>query len=169
MANSVSTPALPLADIHLQQAPGIWPLAWGWWLVIAAVFIALLLVVYWLRMRNYRLAARKEALAALNEVRSVSDINALLKRAALSYYPREQVAGLTGERWLVFLDNQLPLPEQGFVAESELWQKGTFSNVPCGESDLVRAKSLATRWLKTAIPANTPSALSLLKKEGHHV
>lgn len=59
--------------------------------MIAAVLIALLLTVQWLRLRNYRLAARQEALSALNAAASVADINALLKRAALSYYPREQV------------------------------------------------------------------------------
>ncbi|MBV7300137.1 DUF4381 domain-containing protein [Enterovibrio paralichthyis] len=169
MANSVSTPALPLADIHLQQAPGLWPLAWGWWLVIAAVLIALLLTVHWLRLRNYRLAARQEALSALNAATSVADINALLKRAALSYYPREQVAGLTGERWLAFLDSQLPAAQQGFGSESALWLNGAFSNVPNTDAELAQAKAMAARWLKQAIPAKAQSVPSSSKAEARHV
>lgn len=41
-----STQSLPLAPIHLPQEPGILPLAWGWWALIAAVVIALVLGVY---------------------------------------------------------------------------------------------------------------------------
>lgn len=171
MANSVSTPALPLADIHLQQAPGIWPLAWGWWLVIAAVIVTLALILLWLRKRKAHLAARNEALNALAQTTSISDINALLKRAALSYFPRETVAGLTGERWLTFLDSQLPAAQQGFVAESALWQKGVFSNAPSTNAELTQARTLATRWLQKAIPPGSQSALSTSpsKTEARHV
>lgn len=167
MASNVSTPALPLADIHLQQAPGIWPLAWGWWLVIAAVLIAVLLAIYWLRLRNDRLAAQQEALVALKHACSIAELNTLLKRAALSYYPRQDVAGLTGERWLAFLDSQLAPVQQGFMAQSALWQQGAYSNTPCSETDLNQAKSLATRWLKQALPAKRKTASS--HTEARHV
>ncbi|MGF1689002.1 DUF4381 domain-containing protein, partial [Photobacterium japonica] len=49
MANPSTTPLLPLADIHLPEAPGFWPLAWGWWgmSVIVLLAVAFLAFTYW--------------------------------------------------------------------------------------------------------------------------
>jgi hypothetical protein len=48
---------------------------------------------------------RREALALLDTVDgSGIALATLVKRVALSVYPRERVASLAGERWLIFLD-----------------------------------------------------------------
>jgi len=106
---------LPLRDIHLPIAISWWPPAPGWWLLLVLVLVIILLV-WWLQRRKRALRIRVAALAeweALMDVfqreqnvsQLVSGLSVLLRRIALSYYPREEVAGLSGEAWLRYLDN----------------------------------------------------------------
>lgn len=140
MTNPTSTP-LPLADIHLQAAPGLWPLAWGWWMVIAAIFITLVMAALAIRTYRHKRRAQRQALTQLAYLDTLAAVNELLKRAALSYFDRETVAGLTGNTWLAFLDSGLPAGKQGFVASASLWQKGVFSKERLSESELAVCKS----------------------------
>ena len=112
---------LALRDIHLPEAIGWWPLAYGWWLIIALVLVGLgwLLMRAW---RNWRFnAPRRYAIRALATVEAEyltnrdpvalgRQVSELLRRGMLAYAPRHEVAGLTGESWLEWLDLGLPLP-----------------------------------------------------------
>ncbi|MDD1795070.1 DUF4381 domain-containing protein [Enterovibrio sp. ZSDZ42] len=167
MTNSPSN-ALPLADIQLQNAPGLWPLAWGWWLLIVALLAAVLLAAILLRKRAKRVQARNEALVELTQSDSLSKINALLKRAALSYFDRDHVAKLTGTPWLTFLDSQLPATKHSFMAHDELWQKGIFAKEGLTDSELAQCRTLAAHWLKHALPPK--ASLNVINsKEANHV
>lgn len=119
-----STPAvLPLRDIHLPPPVSWWPLAPGWYLVLAAVILVALITAFIIyRYRQCRL--RRAAQAELARVRRVyrrhrdprrlaRDLSVLLRRICLSRLPREQVAGVTGEAWLALLDSQLPPTRTG--------------------------------------------------------
>ena len=109
---------IPLRGLHLPDAIGWWPLAPGWWVLIAIAVLALgLLLRSWLR-RRARAAARRHALRQLNEARNAYayhgnavalgiEVSELLRRTMLAYAPRADVAGLTGEDWLAWLDRDL--------------------------------------------------------------
>lgn len=112
---------LPLRDLHLPEAIGWWPLAPGWWLLIAFALVAL----GWLTLRAWRKrqfnAPRRYAIRALetveaeylenrNPVALGQQVSSLLRRGMLAYAPRHEVAGLTGESWLEWLDRGLPVP-----------------------------------------------------------
>lgn len=103
-----------LRDIQLPGDPSWWPPAPGWWL-LALLLLALTAGVgralwrrYRLRLRLRRVLARLDALVdgytPSQACEFVTALSALLRRVALSHYPREQVAPLTGEAWLRFLD-----------------------------------------------------------------
>ena len=112
---------IPLRGLHLPEAVGWWPLAPGWWLLIAAVVIAAgLLLRAWLRRRAHA-AARRKALRQLEDSRSAyayhnnpvtlgAEVSELLRRTMLAYAPRAEVAGLTGDEWLAWLDRDLDEP-----------------------------------------------------------
>jgi hypothetical protein len=112
---------LPLRDLHLPEAISWWPLAPGWWVVIVLALIGIgFLLRAWLRTRA-RGAARRYALRQLDAIVQQygehkdpvafgAELSELLRRAMLAYAPRLDVAGLTGEEWLHWLDQGLAQP-----------------------------------------------------------
>ena len=112
---------IPLRDLHLPDAISWWPLAPGWWVVIAVALLALgYLLRVWLRTRA-RGAARRYALRQLDALVQAyeqhkdlvtfgAEASALLRRTMLAYAPRQDVAGLTGDAWLQWLDRDLAQP-----------------------------------------------------------
>ena len=106
---------IPLRDLHLPDAVSWWPLAPGWWVLIALALIGLaFLVRAWLKIRA-RGAARRYALRQLNEIVAEYEerknpvefgvqLSELLRRTMLAYAPRLDVAGLTGDAWLEKID-----------------------------------------------------------------
>lgn len=112
---------LPLRDLHLPDPVSWWPLAPGWWAVIVLAAIGL----GWLLRRAYGKrkfsAPRRYAIQALaaveaeylehrNPVKLGQQVSELLRRGMLAYAPRHEVAGLTGEAWLRWLDTGLAVP-----------------------------------------------------------
>lgn len=94
-----------LHDLVVPVPVPWWPPAPGW-VVVSAALIA---VLTWWVIRAVRRwqsnSYRREALALLEKIDGLSaELPTLIKRVALSAYPRERVASLTGERWLIFLD-----------------------------------------------------------------
>ena len=112
---------IPIRDLHLPDPIGWWPLAPGWWLLIALLVAGLAwLVAGWVR-RYRRAAARRFALRSLKKIEARYDggenviglcreVSELVRRAMLAYAPREDVAGLTGDAWLSWLDTGLANP-----------------------------------------------------------
>jgi hypothetical protein len=73
------------------------------WYVVFALLLLLILWSIWRVLLHWRgNRYRREALRELPNT-SASAIPVLLKRTALAAWPREQVASLSGERWLRFL------------------------------------------------------------------
>jgi hypothetical protein len=104
-----------LKDIHLPDPISWWPLAKGWFVLALGISVFLLWLIYWgLRYiwngRSKRQALRVLAAYQADYVKSrqsqlsCARISELLKRVALVYYPRAQVASLQGQRWIDFLN-----------------------------------------------------------------
>ena len=112
---------IPLRELHLPMTIGWWPLAPAWWVVIALGAIGLgWLIRQYLRTRAQG-AARRHALRQLelldarykihgNAVVFGTELSELVRRTMLAYAPRGEVAGLTGEAWLAWLDQDLREP-----------------------------------------------------------
>jgi hypothetical protein len=111
--NPASTQTLAgLRDIHLPAPVSFWPLAPGWWLVIAAILVTGLAITLFMRAR--RRSLKRAALRELDgiartfradaDARAVANaISALLRRVALARHPRREVASLHGADWSRFL------------------------------------------------------------------
>lgn len=109
---------IPLRDLHLPDAVGWWPPAPGWWLLFALALAGLLYLMYRQVLKWRRNAARRIALAELGRLRHEYEqgtdaltlaraLSELLRRSMLAYAPRSEVAGLTGNSWLEWLDQGL--------------------------------------------------------------
>jgi hypothetical protein len=112
--NADATSLDRLHDIVVPPATPWWPPAPGWYWVMGAVAVlmivlALRLLLWWQQNRYRREAlaelARSETLLAdpARRAASLAVFAELLKRAALSAWPRENVASLTGSSWTAFL------------------------------------------------------------------
>lgn len=100
-----------LHDIVVPAAAPWWPPAPGWlWLLgigsIVALAALLRAAARWQRNRY-----RREALAELMRLEGAAHdagvalgMSELLKRVALTAYPRAEVAALNGRQWFAFLD-----------------------------------------------------------------
>ncbi len=112
---------IPLRDLHLPAEIGWWPLAPGWWGLIAVTACIFAWYAWkafkrWQANRARRIALRELAYIAQrfdqtgDAVGLARELSELLRRALLAYAPRHVVAGLTGERWLAWLDRGLDEP-----------------------------------------------------------
>ncbi len=109
---------IPLRDLHLPEVIGWWPLAPGWWFLILLVLAGIVYLAYrsirrWRRNAMRRIALRelsriqKEFRKGVDEITLAIELSELLRRTMLAYAPRNEVAGLTGRRWLQWLDQGL--------------------------------------------------------------
>ena len=121
----MSAPPLPEAfgnyalkdfvEITAPAAIDWWPQTAGW-LWLGAGLLAWLAYRGWQALRRwYRDRYRREAIARLQALAAappgqslVGELNRLLKLTALAAFPREQVARLSGEEWVQFLNRQCP-------------------------------------------------------------
>jgi hypothetical protein len=141
-----------LRDIHMPAPVSWWPPAPGWWVVLALLLIVAGLG-YALYRRRRRNRWRGSALTELARLRAapaeglLRDLSVLLRRVAISRFPRHDVAALTGEAWLAFLDRTLG---EGVAFQSEVGR--ALLSAPYGRSDAdVDAGpllDLCERWIK---------------------
>ncbi|MCL1051655.1 DUF4381 domain-containing protein [Shewanella abyssi] len=154
LQNSPANPALAsLQDIQTPLEIGIWPLAYGYWIVLLAAAISLIAGFIYLKKRRQQSAAKRAALVELanldlNAGQYIANVSAILKRAAMSYCDRSSVAGLSGIEWHVWLNAQVDRPP---VELCELL-KLAYRPTPLTEAQAVTLKQSAKHWLKTALP-----------------
>lgn len=160
-----TNPALAtLKDIQLPQVTGFWPLAPGYWILLAIVIILSFCVVVLIFRRHKVSIAKKQALRLLTNIdlddsQYATKVNTLIKRTALSYLPRTQVAALDGDKWYQLLDLGMPKKHHGQLAKL---LSARFSQHPLSLSDNQQLQQLASIWLKQA---NTKKTQAMLAQE----
>jgi hypothetical protein len=107
---------LLLRDIHLPDPVSWWPPAIGWWLLVALGIASAVVLVHWIQDRARR--RRSPAAIAARDLdrlrvawhehgdagRLLRELSTWLRRVGMSLTSRQSAAGLTGERWMRFLD-----------------------------------------------------------------
>lgn len=116
----MNTPALTeLRDIHIPAASW-WPPAPGWW-ALAILLIAAAMFIAWRRRTRHHRRIINAAIQTLQTIEQqyhrdkdtrqlAENLSSLLRRIAISRYPRHDIAALTGEAWLLWLDRHLAHP-----------------------------------------------------------
>jgi hypothetical protein len=145
---------IPLHPMQLPAPVGWWPMAPGWWLLIIVSVIGIVGLVLWLRRRYAD--PRRYALAELEQIKQryqdaegtsavVASCNILLKRTALTLFPRHNVAALSGDAWLAFLMQNSKGCQQDSL---QCLADGPYRpSIECDAPDLF---SGCRQWLKTA-------------------
>ena len=146
--SSVSDPLASLRPLHTPEPVGWWPPAPGWWM-LAGLVLLLLVAGWWYHRRT---ALHRAALGELRrlerlefgDTRLAAGVNRLLRRVALVCFPHQQVAGLSGEAWLQFLDSGSR--KKGFChGPGQVLATGPFA--PTCTVDRAALIDLARQWI----------------------
>lgn len=145
-----------LKDIRLPAEISWWPLATGWWVLIACVCVIALAAIAWSVHRRRTLRFR--ALRELSRMRSDSDlgrepvrlaerIEILLKRIVLEQDKRHALAASHGENWMKNLVGEpggMPADIARFITVAPYVASAAPAGAPRPEA-LINA---AERWIR---------------------
>ena len=139
-----------LRDIHLPEEIGLWPLAYGWWVALAFLFLFFLL---FLLFNNFFGARKKKYVQTLvkniseqNNILAAREISEILKRICLLKYP--QAVSFYGEEWLEFLNCHCSHKLSG--DEAKLLITSPYLNPNHSSSDvslIAKLKDFAQVWI----------------------
>lgn len=143
-----------LHDIDGLDQIGLWPLAAGWWVLIAlGIVILCALAVFtgykiafmrsWKNDTIKKLAGLEDNLSEATARESVMTLSEYLRRIALKRFSRKECAGLMGESWLKWLKEHDP-KEFDWVAKGSLLIEAPYapvhSSLPVSQiKDLIQA------------------------------
>lgn len=155
--SQAADPLAQLQDIHLPPDIGLWPPAWGWWLLAFLLISFLGALIFFVRQHKTRNAYRAPALNELNRLNKeypheqnaeyLQGVSMVLRRTALSGFENQFDPSLKGNAWLEWLDNQCPKAQQQF-------SKGVGTTLLIGpyqkspEFDRAQLHNLCMLWIK---------------------
>lgn len=108
-----------LRDIHLPEGVSAFPIAYGWWFILAGIVLLFLLIQFILYLRRYSKAryALKllKEISAENIVDAAKEMSEILRRICVFKY--KEAAALLGNDWIAFLNQKSKSPLKGKTAE----------------------------------------------------
>ncbi|GAD77073.1 hypothetical protein VAZ01S_060_00230 [Vibrio azureus NBRC 104587] len=148
---TTNNPSLDLAPIIVPESVNWFPLAWGWWVVISGVVFLFIIISLFIKSRAKRLQAKKTALRLLTDPdvsHTPSSALQVLRQVTFSYFPREEVAALTGSAWYQFLDSHSK--DSRFVDKQQQWQAALYQNSQTEQDQELIDDCIF--WVKHALP-----------------
>lgn len=108
-----------LIDIQGLDHIGVWPLAWGWWLIISIITVMVGITLFYLFKRSrYRNSWQYQAFVRLQDIQQrittdaaktvLQNLSLELRKIAMLTTQRDQCAGLIGVQWLQWLHDHDP-------------------------------------------------------------
>jgi hypothetical protein len=123
-ASAAQDPLAQLQDIHVPAEIGLWPPAWGWWVLLLVILASLFALVFFIKRKKLRNAYRALAISELNNIQNkysteqnseyLQALSIILRRTALSGFGSQFNASLKGDEWLEWLDAQCVKTKQQF-------------------------------------------------------
>jgi len=153
-----SDPLAELRDIHLPSSVSAWPLAPGWWILIAIAFAGLsALFIVCLRRHRARLY-RRQALIQLQQIEQSSNnqvvaLIELLKKTANSAYPGQHYSSLSINEFFIFLAQSCPaalFPKPPDNLNSLLYAKETELDPQLAEQLIKNTRV----WIRQHLPSH---------------
>ena len=139
-----------LRDIHLPDGVSIFPLAYGWWVILIAL-IALwggVKLFFVLRQKSKKLFAQKylNKISLSSPVKAVTQMSELLRRVCVKQYPEAVV--LSGKDWMNFLIAKTSAKIS--KKEADLLQNAPYMDEKSAEystQDAERVLSFCRKWI----------------------
>ncbi len=158
-SQTMQAPASPLdqlADIHLPTGVSWWPLAPGWWVLLALLIIAAIGAYLWRRraaQNSYRIVAQHQLVGIYADYQQTQNaaaylqaLSLLLRRTALTAYPHSFNASIKGNEWLTWLDSVCPALNEKFSSDiGQLLLSSAYQKNP--QIDVSRLQELSSQWI----------------------
>lgn len=137
-----------LHDIEGIGDVSMWPLAIGYWILIASILGVVIYGCFWI---CYYFSWKRKAHLELRQIEktfSLEELSLVLRKIVLKRFKREECAGLFGVRWLMWLKekdpNQFDWVEKGKILLSAPYSpQNSFSKNEAEE--LIKA---VKRWVR---------------------
>jgi hypothetical protein len=133
-----------LADISVGQTPSMWPLAWGWWVLIALITV-LLAIIIWQAIEFVR--KRKVKRRALKAIANIEE---------------HDISGIQGHVWQTFLHERMSpslKANSDVVAQLNALETSLYTKSPSISTN--EAKEAVSLCIKHSLPpAKSASAPS---------
>jgi hypothetical protein len=153
-ASPEQDPLSQLRDIKTPTGVDWWPLDWGWWLLMLLSVVVLIALIVFIKRRIAFNRPRKEALKALETISEHADdwpvqFNTLLKRTALSYFPKERISSLHNQQWRDFLLASCPKNAQALNEGLTALHANLYRN-SAQHTDFAVSHDAVKMWIKNA-------------------
>jgi branched-subunit amino acid transport protein AzlD len=150
-------PLEKLHDIQLPEPISQYPIAIGYWLLLAIILLLVVFTFKKVRQHQNRVKIKKQAIHRIqHHTLSNKELVAMLKWVCLHYFPRQACASLYGLAFQQFLVKSLPekyrteFIENSSKAMSSLYQPTSTDDGTEDES----FKNATLLWLNKALPVN---------------
>ncbi len=159
-----------MKDIHLPPEVSFWPIAYGWWLLLVAVVLTIFFTARWIITNRQINKARRQALTELSQLTADEDwphqLNALLKRTALSYFDNAQVASLHTHQWVEFLCQQVHEDKRSEFQQTFSQLQQSLYAKSTNHQAFEQCKASVQEWIKSI---SVKRSNLILNKRGNHV
>lgn len=147
-----SSPLADLRDIILPTHGEHSLPALGWWLLGGLVIVVIIASIWlfwrYLHKRRFQKIALRQLAELESTEASAQAVNQLLKQTAQSYFDRQQVASLSGDKWFEFLNSQTTSPI--FTTNQiKTLQRQFYAQEQAATTEQINA---TRQWLKKALP-----------------
>lgn len=170
-----------LADINLPSQVSIWPLAWGYWLVLALSVLAIVAIVRGILSHRKLHRPKKRALAYIqtletNDPQFVHKIQIRLKHLSQHYFVSENIALMHGSQWRQFLETHYKGKQQSSLStaldaiNAHLYSNNQALDNLSLNSDI---KNAVIDWIEQSLPVKpssesaSKSNLQINKEQAH--
>ena len=146
-----------LKDIYLpSQISSWWPLAYGWWIVIAIFVLVVLLCLLILRIRKKHLqyidGVVNDFKVNIGEVyiskpkEIVQSISVYLKRIAIYKFTKDDIKLLHGKAWVEYLNSKTK--KAIFYDEAAKYLQNTYKPQELSDVELETVVSASEKWIR---------------------
>jgi hypothetical protein len=164
-------PLQNLKDIHSPAAIENWPPAYGWWLLALLIIVTVSLLVIGITKARKKRLAKRQALIAISQLddkhsQALSQLNQILKRVAITYFPEQNIQKMFGQQWQHFLLSTLSSKKVRQLEDSfNAMQQALYQQQTLEETEFNKYQQACETWVKHALP---PSASASSKQGQSH-
>lgn len=152
--NTIDPLALPLKPLMMPPPVHWWPLAPGWWGIIGIVLLIMIASVAWFIYRKGHMKrwAKKQLRMAYQDYLGhkqksvfIQQMSYLLRQICLAKKP--EAASLTGDEWLVVLEQMSPVPVVRTELGTWLIKAPYASEMACETAPIESLYQLCLKWV----------------------